>query len=139
MGKRQADGVQLKLQAQIVVGRIRKPVVRRPPRREVHPAERLEGDRLASLDVDHRLEDDAHEVMVEDVAEQDHLASRLLPLATELGADRGGGRGRHRGLAANRPVDAVQHLIASCALDDVAHHDAMSCSSFSYVPKKLDT
>src|ERR1019366_7817066 len=78
-------------------------------------------DRLARLDIDHRLEDDVHEVMVEDVAEQDHLAPRLLPLATKLGADRGGGAGRHRGLATNRPVDAVEDLVAGCALDDVAH------------------
>src|ERR1019366_4133241 len=102
-------------------GRVRKPHVRRPLRRGVDPAERLEGDRLARLDIDPPLGDDVYWGMGGDVAEQDPLALRLLPLATKLGADRGGGAGRHRGLATNRPVDSVEDLVAGCALDDVAH------------------
>src|ERR1019366_8854786 len=45
---------------------------------------------------------------------------RILLLAAEPGADRGGGAGRHRGLPTNRTVDAVEHLVAAGALHDVA-------------------
>src|ERR1039458_4586173 len=45
---------------------------------------------------------------------------RILLLAGEPGADRGGGAGRHRGLPTNRTVDAVEHLVAARALHDVA-------------------